>query len=141
MDMTRIKIGKALGASKRFIDLLRSGPDQLLPTCAVAGYGYVESALHQRFVDDRIHGEWFVVSPSIIQVVLAIQQCGRSWSSREYPEHLRADGIAIVNGVERGLPGPRRYVAASTLYQTGFRARTRKPGVLVDAFAEETSDG
>lgn len=57
----RIKIGRANDAIRRYSELQAgSGEDQILYAWAHDS-GYLENALHERFVDHRLHHEWFDV--------------------------------------------------------------------------------
>lgn len=117
-DMQRVKIGKTRAgrpAYERWCDLIRSSPYPLLLVGEIEGEINVEGALHARFADTRIQGEWFVTSPALENVIREVQIIGRVWSAVHYPLHLQAD-IAPNNG---------RYSAREKLYRMGFRVSRR----------------
>jgi hypothetical protein len=94
-ELTRVKIGKATRTASRVGALRHSAPDVLLLVGEIDGYTHVERWFHTRFAQDRLHGEWFFVSPKLAHAIRAIQQDGRGASATICPEALAKDSLPI----------------------------------------------
>jgi len=125
-DMQRVKIGKADDWRRRWDNLRRHNPYPQLLLATVRGARHVEGALHARFADDGLHGEWFRTSADLEAIVLDVQSTGPLWSAVHYPLHLRADEIDLDGSP---LLGRGRYIARDELRAAGFRMRNggRRP--------------
>lgn len=63
--LSRVKIGKANDPEQRLRDLQVGSPDELSLVATMPGGLKAEGALHLRFREDRLHGEWFDLTPRI----------------------------------------------------------------------------
>lgn len=100
-DLTKVKIGKTIDMSRRFDDLVRSNAEIVLLAAWTYGYGRLEIALHERFAQQRLHGEWFAVNKELAELILDVQATGEHWSALRYPTQLLADGIEYHDGRPR----------------------------------------
>jgi hypothetical protein len=64
-DLGRVKIGRTKDLRKRLISLRGGSPADLEVLGTLAGGAAVEMYLYAIFADDRIHGEWFNLTPEI----------------------------------------------------------------------------
>lgn len=58
-NISRVKIGTSKDVSKRLADIQRMSPEPLEVLWQTPGTYRLEGALHSRFADRRVHGEWF----------------------------------------------------------------------------------
>jgi hypothetical protein len=66
-----IKIGKSSNFTRRLANLRNGGPDRL--TClAVIVRAYDDTVYHDRFSNDRVHGEWFKPSEKLMNFINAL---------------------------------------------------------------------
>lgn len=66
----RIKIGKTTTyASERIRQLQSGSPDILIYLGSCFGCGRDEQALHEKFSEFRLHGEWFIPAEEIIEFI------------------------------------------------------------------------
>jgi excisionase family DNA binding protein len=66
------KIGKSTNVAQRMRQFQFPFPIELLHTIAVPDMTGAENYLHRRFANQRIHGEWFALSPEDVASVCAI---------------------------------------------------------------------
>lgn len=64
-----IKIGIAANAKARLNKLQMCCPYKLNILAVIPGKSHMEKELHQRFVADRLHGEWFRRSDALLAVI------------------------------------------------------------------------
>jgi hypothetical protein len=64
-----IKIGSATNIQQRLRDLQIGSPVLLTLLHGVQGDYDLEYALHERFANDRLHGEWFTPSPELLAYI------------------------------------------------------------------------
>ncbi len=64
-----IKIGKSIAVNKRLNGLSREVGDPLELLGVIEGYSDLEYKLHSQFQDIRIHGEWFMNSPELLEFI------------------------------------------------------------------------
>ena len=72
----RVKIGKANNVDKRLRDLQTSAPHELELLAVARGGLAEEAAYHRRFVQDRLHGEWFTLSAALLAHVVELRGGG-----------------------------------------------------------------
>jgi hypothetical protein len=58
-DSNTVKIGRTANLAKRFADIQSMSPVPLAVLWSHPGGHELETRLHRRFADQRIHGEWF----------------------------------------------------------------------------------
>jgi len=68
-SLGRIKIGTSSNVAVRFGTLRTSSPDKLNLLGVIPGDCTVERALHKRFADERLHGEWFTPSERLVSYI------------------------------------------------------------------------
>jgi len=66
-----IKIGTAGKPAKRMAELRTSSPVKLTLLLTIPGGLSVEKALHQRFAELRVRGEWFRAEPALTDFINA----------------------------------------------------------------------
>lgn len=62
----RVKIGIAANPVRRLAELQTGSPEPLRILGVIPGGARLESQLHARFADDRLHGEWFRPSLAVL---------------------------------------------------------------------------
>lgn len=98
-ELRLIKIGSADRIEKRLRGLALMSPDRLI----VLGVqhcdegGALETALHARFADARVHGEWFLPTEPLLDYI--------EYSARISPAALaRLNGVLTFPTMPRGRP-------------------------------------
>lgn len=71
-QMKLIKIGYSSNVQKRLKALSTGCPDGLDLLCVIKGDQKLEGKIHQRFAADRVKGEWFKPSPSILSFIKTV---------------------------------------------------------------------
>lgn len=69
-----IKIGIAADAKRRLIKLQMCCPYRLRLLAVFPGKAGLEKELHQRFLADRLHGEWFRRSDNLLAAIKAMSE-------------------------------------------------------------------
>jgi hypothetical protein len=64
-----IKIGIAADAQRRLVKLQMCCPYRLRLLAVIPGKASMEKELHQRFIADRLHGEWFRKSDALLSLI------------------------------------------------------------------------
>lgn len=73
-DTGRIKIGSSLNPQERLIALQTGCSEELeLVTTRPMVHRQVEFAAHERFADERLHGEWFESSPRLMDWIETVK--------------------------------------------------------------------
>jgi hypothetical protein len=94
----RIKIGYSRGVEGRCRQLATSGPFPPVLILIVHGTVGLEQDFHVRFHEDRIHGEWFKLSPSVRSFLQGhLCDIGRSSLDAAEKDYLRACETFIAN--------------------------------------------
>jgi hypothetical protein len=91
----RIKIGFSTGLRGRHNGLKKAGPFPPVVLLIMEGGEEVERPLHQRFAEDRLHGEWFNLSPKL-RNFLRGRLCDRGLASFEDAELAFRDYCAAA---------------------------------------------
>jgi hypothetical protein len=71
-----LKIGTAADPKARFKQLRTASPDDLILLGSIPGGVTEETALHARFADYRIRGEWFRDDPPLLSAINALLGSG-----------------------------------------------------------------
>lgn len=69
-----VKIGVSNEPAGRLKTLQTGNGARLNLLTCIRGGGWKESQLHKRFAEDRINGEWFILSPQIENYIKAIKK-------------------------------------------------------------------
>lgn len=69
-----IKIGIAANSERRLIKIQMCCPYRLRLLANIPGKAALEKELHQRFVADRLHGEWFRRSDRLLAAILELSE-------------------------------------------------------------------
>lgn len=101
----RIKIGFSAGLRSRHNGLKKAGPYPPVVLLVIPGTEKDERKLHARFKEDRLHGEWFALSPKI-RSFLRTRLCDRGLASFERAEAEFRDCCAAF--LEHYRPPPKR---------------------------------
>ncbi len=72
-----LKIGKAIDVAARREQLQAMNPEPLLLVLAVQGGILLETALHNRFADRKLHGEWFSIDDDLMRFLWELAQALR----------------------------------------------------------------
>lgn len=91
----RIKIGYSGGLRKRQMDLKGAGPFPPVVLLVVNGTEKDEKKFHAKFAADRLHGEWFALSPKL-RSFLRYKLCDRGVASLDQAEAEFADYCAAI---------------------------------------------
>lgn len=69
-EVGRVKVGCAFNPHDRFERLQTASPVELALEAVMRGAHKEERELHLRFAADRLHGEWFNITPEIELMIL-----------------------------------------------------------------------
>lgn len=99
------KIGWAHHPEKRLRELQTGNPDRLrlwyTSPCSMGDR--LERALHEHFRDERLQGEWFLITvQQAAEALVAVQMDGRHLDGRRCPE---CHGMTSVDRKSEGLHG------------------------------------
>jgi hypothetical protein len=101
----RIKIGLSTGLRGRHNGLKKAGPFPPVVLLIVAGGREVEQEFHDKFSEDRLHGEWFTLSHRL-RNFLRLRLCDVGLASMDQAEaEFRAYCLAVVESYK---PAPKR---------------------------------
>lgn len=81
----RVKIGFSRGLRVRHNELKKAGPFPPIALLILRGGEEMEREFHRRFDEDRLHGEWFALSPNI-RNFLNVRLCDRGLASFQQAE-------------------------------------------------------
>lgn len=86
-----IKIGFASDIKNRFLSLSRSGPEPLRLVAIMPGTITAERQLHRRYSVERLHGEWFSITPRIVKFVnlLRLKHSLPDWAATDLANGAR----------------------------------------------------
>ena len=106
-----VKIGWSTDVRKRLVHIQTYNPEKLQCLGVMEGSARDEHALHRRFRDHHIHGEWFRPAPELMEFighakpfVAEIVTVGPQWISKEplpFPRLLTPDEVAESLGLTR----------------------------------------
>ena len=80
-----VKIGTAKDPDARLKTLQTGNPEPLAGIAAWRALPYEERALHERFAEHRIRGEWFRPAPEVLETLWAMD-APWWWEADECPE-------------------------------------------------------
>lgn len=100
----RIKIGTTTGIDQRQAALTGGSPFPPVTVLIIDGARKHEVALHERFVADRLHGEWFTLSRKL-RNFLTLRLCD---TGRATLDRAEADFVAFCSTVAGAYKRPKR---------------------------------
>jgi hypothetical protein len=123
----RVKIGRSATVAIRLAGIQRMSPVPLQIQWQTDGGSELEAALHRRFKDDRIHGEWFDFGErdAVAEVAMAVEAIRAAAVASELEERRR-----------RERPEPRNYAEALRYVDETTAKVKRARAALADAKAE-----
>ena len=68
-----MKIGRSTNAKERLSALQIGNPHQLKLVLELPKLGFLERDLHRLFDEDRVHGEWFTITPKMNKAIAALR--------------------------------------------------------------------
>ena len=77
-----IKIGCSATPAKRLRSVEIWSPVQLEMVASAPGGHAHEWTLHSMFGEDRLHGEWFAVTPDLMKIISYVSENGPSAAAR-----------------------------------------------------------
>lgn len=97
--LNRVKVGVATHVPSRVATLQTGSPVALkvLGVVETDDASYLEAAIHRQFAEDRLHGEWFTLSPALRDYMDAIARpLGEPWFRFIRYPWLREDEASVT---------------------------------------------